>query len=279
MLRTAAKKVAWVGRTASMVLGLALVLALVLGVATMALGATGGNFILGKGNSAGATSKLTSAVAGPTLNLINNGTAAAATALNLTVPSGKPPLRVNSSTKVDNFNADLLDSKHAADFLGANQKAADSDKLDGIDSTDFVQWNSTSFVHGNGTAYQGAVDVPPGATSNLILDIQDPQIGLQYACPNDVTTNGWVYVLNRTFQSPQTVRLFSDNGSTDPSYQSLDSGQVHSEAAAANGEHLTFRVQASGPKLVTIEVFSVHDPAGRVFPGDCHVDVQAFVTR
>jgi hypothetical protein len=189
-------------------------------------------------------------------------------------------MKVNSQARVTNLNSDELDGNSSSAFLGAGQKAADSDKLDGIDSTNFVQENSTSFVHGNGTAYQGAVDVVPGSTSNLILDTQDPQIGLQYACPSDVTTNGTVYVLNRTFvQSSQTVRLFSDNGSTDPSYQSLDSGQVHSEAAAANGEHLTFRVQASGPKLVTIDVFSVHDPAGRVFPGDCHVDAQAFVTR
>jgi hypothetical protein len=110
-----------------------LVMALVLGVATMALGATGGNFILGKGNSAGATSKLTSAVAGSMLKLINNGTAAAATALNLTVPSGKPPLTVNSSTKVDNFNADLLDSKSEADFYAAGPKVADSTHTDQAD--------------------------------------------------------------------------------------------------------------------------------------------------
>jgi hypothetical protein len=42
MLRTVASKVAWVGRTASMVFGLALVLALVLGIATMALAAVPG---------------------------------------------------------------------------------------------------------------------------------------------------------------------------------------------------------------------------------------------
>jgi hypothetical protein len=41
MLRTAASKVAWAGRTASMVFGLALVLALLFGVASMALGANG----------------------------------------------------------------------------------------------------------------------------------------------------------------------------------------------------------------------------------------------
>ena len=39
MVRNALSKVAWVGRTASMVFGLALVLALVFGVAAMAFGA------------------------------------------------------------------------------------------------------------------------------------------------------------------------------------------------------------------------------------------------
>ncbi len=52
MIKTVASKVAWVGRTASMVFGLALVLALVFGVATMALGANGQTFILGKLNKA-----------------------------------------------------------------------------------------------------------------------------------------------------------------------------------------------------------------------------------
>jgi hypothetical protein len=39
MLRTAVEKIAWVGRAASMVFGLALVLVLVFAVASMALGA------------------------------------------------------------------------------------------------------------------------------------------------------------------------------------------------------------------------------------------------
>ena len=110
MLKSVFSKVAWVGRTASMVFGLALVLALMFGVASMALGATGGNFILGKANSAGAVTKLTSAVAGPVLQLVNNGTSTAATALNLSVPAGKAPLKVNASAgKATNLNADKVD--------------------------------------------------------------------------------------------------------------------------------------------------------------------------
>ena len=63
MIKSALSKVAWVGRTASMVFGLALVLALSLGVATTALSDTGGNFILGKPNTAGKQTSLVGTVA------------------------------------------------------------------------------------------------------------------------------------------------------------------------------------------------------------------------
>jgi hypothetical protein len=69
MLRSAASKVAWVGRTASMVFGLALVMALVVGVASMALGANGDFFKVGKVNLASAVSVLTKSGAGPALRL------------------------------------------------------------------------------------------------------------------------------------------------------------------------------------------------------------------
>jgi hypothetical protein len=74
------------------------------------VGRYGGNFILGKANTAGAATKLTSSVAGATLQLVNNGTG---TALNLSVPSGKAPMTVNSSKKVANLNADKLDGHEA----------------------------------------------------------------------------------------------------------------------------------------------------------------------
>jgi len=93
MGRSILRKVAWVGRTASMVFGLAVVLALVLGVASMALGANGDFLKVGKANFASAVSTLTKSGAGP--------------ALSLKVGHGKP-LAVNSSTKVDNLNADEL---------------------------------------------------------------------------------------------------------------------------------------------------------------------------
>jgi hypothetical protein len=45
------------------------------------------------------------------------------------------------STVANAANADKLDNKDSTEFLGANQTAADSDKLDGIDSTAFALAN------------------------------------------------------------------------------------------------------------------------------------------
>ena len=52
MARSAFSKVVWVGRATMFMVGLAVVLALVFGAATTALGATGANLILGKLNEA-----------------------------------------------------------------------------------------------------------------------------------------------------------------------------------------------------------------------------------
>jgi hypothetical protein len=100
MLRSVASKVAWVGRTAAMVFGLALVLALVFGVTTTALSATGGNFLLGKRNVADAVSTLIKQGPGPALGLV--------------VEDNQPPMRVNASAgKATNLNADKVDGQDA----------------------------------------------------------------------------------------------------------------------------------------------------------------------
>jgi len=68
--------------------------ALVLAMSGTAYAATGGTFILGGANTAGATSTLTTTAPGP--------------ALSLRAPSGKPALAVNTKAQINNLNANLL---------------------------------------------------------------------------------------------------------------------------------------------------------------------------
>jgi len=113
MLRSVASKVAWVGRTASMVFGLALVLALIIGVASMALAANGDPLRLGQNNVATLLTKLTANVNGSAMQITNTNAGNNATALNLQVANNKPPMKVNSDRLVTNLNADSLDGADA----------------------------------------------------------------------------------------------------------------------------------------------------------------------
>jgi hypothetical protein len=100
--------------------------------------ATGGNFLLGKPNSASSTTSLTAPVAGKGLQVTNTSTGAGATGLGLSVASGHTPFTVNSGTKVTNLNAD---------------------KLDGLDST--------SFVPSSGFRRVGPVTTTPAPVNGL----------------------------------------------------------------------------------------------------------------
>jgi hypothetical protein len=120
MLRSAASKVMWVGRATVFLVGLSVILALVVGVASTALAGTGvgAAFNLGKTNTVNAVSKLVGSTASTMLLVDNNG---AGTALDLRVgasntsPADKAvaPMQVDSQAKVVNLNADKLDGMDA----------------------------------------------------------------------------------------------------------------------------------------------------------------------
>ena len=117
MVKSVARKVMWVGRATVFLVGLAVMLAVVIGLASRATAHTGsvGLFHLNHSNTGTATSDLQGTVANsPLLRITNNG---AGTALGLRVPSDRPPLFVNSSTKVGNLNADLLDGNDSSAFF------------------------------------------------------------------------------------------------------------------------------------------------------------------
>lgn len=111
-------KVMWIGRATVLTVGLAVVLAVMFGVATTALAAVPGDPLkLGKANVVNRVTALIKRGPGP--------------ALSLKVGAGQPPLAVNSTGKISSLNADQLDGKDSAALLGKSEKAADSDRLDG----------------------------------------------------------------------------------------------------------------------------------------------------
>jgi len=74
----------------------------------------GDAILQGRSNTVHQRTTLRGKSAGATLQLIN--TRATGTGLSVFVREGNPPLRVSSSTKVDNLNADLLDGRSQSYF-------------------------------------------------------------------------------------------------------------------------------------------------------------------
>jgi hypothetical protein len=180
MLKSATSKVMWVGRATVFVVGLAMILALTVGLATTALAGTGvgARFQLGQTNTVNAITKLVGSVAGPSLRIDNNSTNAAATALDLQVEAGKAPMTVNSQTKVANLNADALDGVDSTGFYAADSKVANADNLDGLDSTSFGRVLKT------GSTTVDLASIPGNSCSHLAVDPSGPTSVLNIS--NDV---------------------------------------------------------------------------------------------
>lgn len=146
-------KVLWVGRATVFLMGSALMLALVFGMASTAFGANGGNFILGSlNNTATAITKLTGTVGGnPALRVSNPSTATGSTALDLQVAAGKAPMKVNSSAKVATLNADQLDGK---DFTAFNAQEV-SDQFGPLPiQTSYTSKGGTLIISASGSGYR-----------------------------------------------------------------------------------------------------------------------------
>lgn len=82
----------------------------VMGLDYVSYAATGGSFILGHANSASTTTSLTRTTAGTTLTL--------------NAQPGQQPLRVNSTVKATNLNADLLDGLDSSSFATKSKVTA-----------------------------------------------------------------------------------------------------------------------------------------------------------
>jgi hypothetical protein len=114
--------VMWVGRATVFLVGLAVLLAVVLSVSSVALAGSGvgANFNLGKKNTVNRLSQLVGSTDSALLRIDNNNPGTSATALDLQVEPGLPPMSVDSLTRVDNLNADLVDGRSASSFVANN---------------------------------------------------------------------------------------------------------------------------------------------------------------
>ncbi len=111
---------AWrIGRATALVLGTAVMLALVVGLASTAFAGNGDAWKLGKGNAATKITALAGSlgVNGPMVRLTNNNAGTDDTALELRVQTGEAPMTVNSATRVDSLNADQLDGQDSSNFV------------------------------------------------------------------------------------------------------------------------------------------------------------------
>jgi hypothetical protein len=166
--KTILARIWWLGRGTATMMGVAVMLALAVGLTSTALAGTGigARFDLGKTNTVNAVSKLVSNVAGASLLIDNNSANASATALDLRVEPGKAPMRVNpeAGTATD-LSADELDGNNA-DEIGVN----------GLEEvfTDSA-FNSTDFKQTTASCPAGKVLVGTG------YDIYDDQQGIQEA--------------------------------------------------------------------------------------------------
>jgi hypothetical protein len=145
--------------------------------------ATGGNFILGQANSAGATTSLSAPIAGKkALQLTNTSTGAGATALGLNVASGHTPFTVNSGTKVANLNAD---------------------KLDGLDSTTFTSTRKLIYNAALGTGLTNIATVGPYTLKGECFDDEGSFVRVRLYANGPAGTADFAYVETQNDSSDQ----------------------------------------------------------------------------
>ena len=143
-------------------------IALVFAMSGTAYAATGGDFLLGKANTATSVTSLTNTKG---------------TALSLSASPAAPPLKVSNSVQVPSLNASELGGDTSSAFLPASGTAANSSELGGQPASDYMtgtgQLASDTATVASGT---GAVVTVPSAVSK--------DYGLQLQCSSGTAEIG-----------------------------------------------------------------------------------------
>ena len=222
-----------IARGTALVVGIAMMLALALGVASVALAAVPGDpFRLGQINVIDALTQLVGEKTGPMLRIDNNGPGYA---LQLLVEPGRAPLTVNADAgKAVNLNADELDGEDSGEFVqNAGQMTfsvfdswvSSHSPSDPVTVDDRGYW--TTFTREAGGQAQSEVRLAPPLPSSLYgksmlltgmeicYDTSDPAVALsrvkllRYSSSNGGGAGGNFVVEDNTPTDGNQCRMYS----------------------------------------------------------------------
>jgi hypothetical protein len=150
-------------------------------------------------------------------------------------------------------------------FLRATAKAADAEKLDGLDSTQFMQ--------GNGQAIGAAIAVPVNTFQhNRLVELgalaSNDYLGIYFNCTS--TSTDAIYIQNF---GATAVNLFFESGGDNPDYRQISGNRGSIEFPASKSGD-SFHLQIHGPfGVATLEIATVHRA------NDCHAQAQGVLTK
>lgn len=164
-------------------------------VAPAALGArgVGAPLELGKANKVNRTTELNGRVEGPSLRLNNNSAIDSATALGLKVEPGNPPMRVDSSTKVDNLNVDQLDDLDSSSFMRSTTYKSESPIVTGTSLNDGTFIATESCNIGDRLLSGGPANVNP--TSDIVESWPVDTLTWQVRIQTNTVADTWNVVI------------------------------------------------------------------------------------
>ena len=148
-----------------------------------------------------------------------------------------------------------------ARFLGVTTKAADADKLDGLDSTELVR--------GNGEAVGNAFTLPRGTGRDLLhLNGNDLEVSFHCLAPPFADT---LIFINRTSNA---VDLFYEGGGNNPDYVQMPASGDDERFTVPRAGGESAHIQAHGTfGVATIDIAILDRGA------DCLAQAQAVLTR
>jgi hypothetical protein len=174
MIRKLVRKVLWLGRGTATVMGIAVMIAVVLGLATTSLAAVSGDpFKLGRLNSIDALTRIVGSVNNAMLRIGNDSSGPSATALELRVEPGQPPMKVDSDTKVSELNADEVDGKSASEISVNGLETISSNSVNSSTSPQIAiaRCPTGKVVVGSGAELDGnSSGLPPDGETDVVLD-------------------------------------------------------------------------------------------------------------